>query len=70
MAQQPKISVPTILIQGTEDGATLPETTAGKERFFTGRYDYRLVEAGHFIQREDPQSVIRAALELLSGTPD
>jgi len=68
MAQSPKILVPTILIQGTEDGANLPETSQGKDHFFTAGYRYRLVKAGHFIQREDPQSVIAAALELLSLT--
>jgi len=67
MAQSPKIHVPTILIQGTEDGANLPETSAGKDRFFTAGYRYLLVKAGHFIQREEPRSVIAAALELLSS---
>jgi pimeloyl-ACP methyl ester carboxylesterase len=65
MAELPKIAVPTILIQGTEDGANLPETSAGKDYFFTAGYRYLLVKAGHFIQREEPQSVVRAALELL-----
>ncbi len=66
MAQLPQIRVPTILIQGTEDGCNLPETSAGKDHFFTAGYRYVLVKAGHFIQREDPQSVIGAVLELLS----
>jgi len=66
LAQLPKIQVPSILIQGTEDGANLPETSQGKDHFFTAGYRYRLVKAGHFIQREDPQSVIAAALELIS----
>jgi len=55
-----------LLIQGTEDGANLPETSAGKEHFFTAGYRHLLVRAGHFIQREDPRSVIAATLELLS----
>jgi len=67
MAQSPKIHVPAILIQGTEDGANLPETSEGKDHFFTAGYRYLLVKAGHFIQREEPQSVIGAALELLSA---
>jgi pimeloyl-ACP methyl ester carboxylesterase len=65
MAQLPKIAVPTILIQGSEDGANLPETSAGKDHFFTAGYRYVLVKAGHFIQREDPQSVVGATRELL-----
>ncbi len=67
MAQFPQIRVPTILIQGTEDNCNLPETSAGKDHFFTAGYRYVLVKAGHFVQREDPQSVIGAVLELLSG---
>ena len=67
MAQSPKIHVPAILIQGTEDGANLPETSQGKDHFFTAGYRYLLVKAGHFIQREEPQTVIGAALELLSA---
>jgi pimeloyl-ACP methyl ester carboxylesterase len=67
MSQLPKIHVPTILIQGTEDACNLPETSADKDRFFTAGYRYVLVKAGHFIQREDPRSVVDAALELLSA---
>lgn len=64
MAVVPPISVPAIVIHGSEDGATLPETSAGKERFFTAGYERRLVQAGHFVQREDPASVLAAVLEL------
>ncbi len=42
-------------------------STRGKERFFTRGYDYRLIKAGHFIQRDNPTSVVQAARELLSG---
>ena len=44
MADLPAISVPTVLIQGAEDGASRPESSEGKERHFTGGYQRILVE--------------------------
>jgi pimeloyl-ACP methyl ester carboxylesterase len=61
----PTISAPTIVLHGTEDGATMAETSAGKEHFFTGRYERRLVECGHFIPREAPAEVARAIRDLI-----
>jgi pimeloyl-ACP methyl ester carboxylesterase len=62
----PIITVPTTVIHGEDDGATLPETSAGKERFFTNTYKrYVLPNVGHFVQRERPDFVIKAILELI-----
>jgi pimeloyl-ACP methyl ester carboxylesterase len=66
LASPPMITVPTIVLHGTEDGATMPETSAGKEHFFTARYERRLIECGHFIPREAPDEVVRAIRGLLS----
>ncbi|WP_353931869.1 alpha/beta hydrolase [Okeanomitos corallinicola TIOX110] len=59
----PKIDVPTTVLHGSADGATLPETSDNKEEFFLKDYQrFVIPEVGHFIQREAPQSVIEAVL--------
>ncbi len=63
LADPPKISVPTTLLMGGADGATLPETSEGKEGFFTKEYERRVLPGvGHFIQREAPEAVVEAVL--------
>ncbi len=64
MAALPKINVPTIVLHGKQDGATLPETSAGKDRFFTAGYERRVLEVGHFIPREAPEEVALALRQL------
>ena len=65
VADMPPIRVPTIMIHGADDGATLPETSADKERQFTNTYTRRVLpNVGHFVQRERPDFVIKAILEL------
>ncbi|TAF02714.1 MAG: alpha/beta hydrolase [Nostocales cyanobacterium] len=62
----PKINVPTTVLHGGADGATLAETSANKESFFLQDYQrFVIPEVGHFIQREAPQSVIEALLSRL-----
>ncbi|AFZ60899.1 alpha/beta hydrolase [Anabaena cylindrica FACHB-243] len=59
----PKIDVPTTVLHGGSDGATLPETSANKEQFFLRDYKrFVIPDVGHFIQREAPQTVIEAVL--------
>jgi len=55
LAALPRIDVPTLVVHGDADGATLLEATADRERSFGARYD-RLVlpGVGHFVQREAP----------------
>jgi len=63
----PPIRAPTILLHGADDGATLAETSAGRERFFMSKYVRRVLpDVGHFIQRERPEVVVEAVLELTS----
>jgi len=46
---------------GADDGATLPRSAAGAERFFTARYGLHVLGAcGHFVQREQPGAVVDA----------
>ena len=44
-------------------GVSLPKTTEGEEKHFAAGYERSvIVGVGHFIQRENPQSVIDAVL--------
>ena len=60
------ISVPTLMIQGGADAVTLPESTEGKDKYFTGGYDRRVIpNAGHFPAREAPEAVSKLLLDFL-----
>lgn len=65
----PKIDVPTTVLHGGADGATLPETSANKEEFFLKDYQrFVIPKVGHFIQRESPQKVIEIVLNRVKNT--
>ncbi|MGI4872771.1 MAG: alpha/beta fold hydrolase [Janthinobacterium lividum] len=60
---QPKISVPTILLHGELDGASLVASSEGKEAYFTNKYERRVLPGiGHYIPREAPGAVVSAVL--------
>jgi pimeloyl-ACP methyl ester carboxylesterase len=60
---QPKISVPTILLHGELDGASLVTSSEGKEQCFSGPYERRvLAGVGHYVQREAPSAIVDAIL--------
>ena len=60
------ISVPTLMIQGGADSVTLPDTTAGKDQYFTGGYRRVVLDGiGHFPTREAADKVNRLLLEFL-----
>lgn len=55
----PIINTPTLVLHGAVDYCSNPDMSAGKERFFSGRYERILIEhAGHFPQKEQPGQVI------------
>jgi pimeloyl-ACP methyl ester carboxylesterase len=65
LAAQPPISVPTMVLHGGCDGVTPPEMSADAARYFSGRYDRRIVPtAGHFLSREAPDAVVQAVRDL------
>jgi pimeloyl-ACP methyl ester carboxylesterase len=65
LAAQPPITVPTIVLHGACDGISLPGSSEGHARFFTGPYQRRVVPvAGHFLPQEAPGAVIEALSEL------
>jgi pimeloyl-ACP methyl ester carboxylesterase len=52
------ISTPTLMIQGGSDAVTLPDTTEGKDKYFTGGYARHVLPGvGHFPTREAPDAV-------------
>ena len=60
------ISVPTLTLHGTEDGANSPQTSEHKAHLFSGPYHRALLAGvGHFPQRENPGAVADALLAWL-----
>ena len=65
LVAQPKITVPTIVLHGADDGLDLPEDSEKDAPQFAGPYARRVVPvAGHFLPRETPGEVVRAVREL------
>ncbi|EGD06298.1 putative hydrolase, partial [Burkholderia sp. TJI49] len=49
----PVLSVPTLVLHGGADACNHPDSSAGRERFFSGRYERQVLDGvGHFPQRE------------------
>ena len=66
LAAQPLIAVPTIVLHGAADGVGPAAHSVDDARYFTGRYERRVVPvAGHFLPHETPEEVVRAVRELL-----
>ena len=58
------ISVPTIVLHGAEDGASLVSSSENQDRFFTAGYARKVLPGiGHSIQLEQPDAVVRAVVE-------
>jgi pimeloyl-ACP methyl ester carboxylesterase len=66
LAQQPSISVPSIVLEGTDDGVDRPMSTDLDRPHFTGRYDKFLLQgAGHNIPQESPERYVDILKNLL-----
>jgi len=66
LAQQPKITVPTIALQGEADGVHPPESSAHHAAFFTGPYQRRVLpRIGHNPPQEDPKNFADAVVEMM-----
>ncbi len=62
----PKQRVATLTLHGALDPVNAPQSSEGKESFFTGPYERRLIDgAGHFPQRERSAETARHLLEWL-----
>jgi pimeloyl-ACP methyl ester carboxylesterase len=69
LAANPKITVPTIALQGEADGVLPPETSERHAPFFAGPYQRRLLpRVGHNPPREAPTVVADAILELVRAS--
>jgi len=70
LAKRPKITVPSIVLYGADDGLGAPAADdAGDRANFTSLVARRVVQgAGHFLPREKPAAVSDGLLELLSST--
>jgi pimeloyl-ACP methyl ester carboxylesterase len=66
----PVLAVPTLVIQGGADACNPPETSAHKEKWFSGPYRREVLPGiGHFPPREAPDDVARLLLEFLEQNP-
>jgi pimeloyl-ACP methyl ester carboxylesterase len=64
----PVLSVPTLVIHGGADYCNHPDGSAGKERFFSGRYERVVLEGiGHFPQREAGAAVQAEILRFIAA---
>ncbi|WP_133646145.1 alpha/beta fold hydrolase [Paraburkholderia flava] len=62
----PVLAVPTLVLHGAADACNHPDSSANKERFFSGPYRRTLLDGvGHFPQREAPGEVANAILDFL-----
>lgn len=63
LEKHPSIAVPTLLLHGEEDGASLASSSEGQESSFTAGYRREVLPGvGHFVPRESPRKVIEAVL--------
>ena len=66
LTAQPKITVPTIVLDGGGDGVMAPEGAAHHAVFFTGPYERRVIPAvGHNLPQEAPAEFAAAVQALL-----
>jgi pimeloyl-ACP methyl ester carboxylesterase len=65
LAAQPRIAVPSIALDGGADGVTPQGGSERHDRFFTGRYQRRVIPGvGHNLPQEAPQEFAEAVLSL------
>ena len=64
IADQPAITVPTIVVDATDDPIAPPLPLAEHETHFTRLFDYRQTAVGHDTPREDPKTVTDSILDL------
>jgi pimeloyl-ACP methyl ester carboxylesterase len=64
IAEQPPITVPTIVMDGTDDTVTPARPREQHEPHFTKLLDYRHVAAGHNVPQENPAEFARAVSDL------
>ena len=69
LAQQPRISVPTINLHGVADGVGPASTTDHQANRFSGPYERRMIpRVGHNVPQEAPAETVQAIRDLLKTT--
>ena len=63
LADQPKITVPAVTLDGSSD-TLKPGGTATQAHMFTARHEHRVVDAGHNLPQEAPAAFADAVLTL------
>lgn len=61
LASRPKITVPSVTLDGTDDPLK-PGGTAQHAKMFVGEHEHRVIKAGHNIPKEDPSAFADAIL--------
>ena len=65
----PVLSLPTLVLHGGADTCNEPESSAGREHYFSGPYRRLVLDGvGHFPQREAPQAVAAALIGFVHRT--
>jgi pimeloyl-ACP methyl ester carboxylesterase len=66
LASRPAITVPAVVLHGGDNGVSAPALSERHARFFTGKYERRLVPGvGHNLPQEAPGEFARAVLALV-----
>ena len=66
LASQPRIGVPTVVLEGEEGGVFPPQSDDGDAAKFSGPYRYRrLPRIGHNVPQEAPEAFAEAVLSLI-----
>ncbi|MGB3224024.1 MAG: alpha/beta hydrolase [Desulforhopalus sp.] len=66
LIKQPEISVPSIALDGENNGVLPPDGSKNHQVFFTGSYERRVIAgAGHNLPQEAPQDFSAAVLSLV-----
>ena len=66
LAAQPEICVPTIALDGNDDGVAPLGGSAGHSHLFTADYEHRVIPgAGHNLPQEAPSQFASAVLSLI-----
>ncbi|MEI7925881.1 MAG: alpha/beta hydrolase [Chloroflexota bacterium] len=66
IAMLPEISVPTIHLDGLDDGVSAVGGTAAPAGHFTGPYEFRAVsDAGHNVPQEAPEAFAEAVIDTM-----
>jgi pimeloyl-ACP methyl ester carboxylesterase len=67
LATLPRIAVPSITLDGHDDGVAPLGGSAGHRHFFTGKYQHQVIPGvGHNVPQEAPREFAQAVLSLIS----